>query len=93
MQQAGRSVVRFPNEANFLNLRNPSSRTIALWSTQPLTKMSTRNLPGSKKRPARRADNFAVIYEPMSENVGASTSRNPQGLHGVYRDNFTLAYE
>jgi hypothetical protein len=22
----------------------------------------------------------------MSENVGASTSRNPKGLHGLYRD-------
>jgi hypothetical protein len=26
----------------------------------------------------------------MSENVGASTSRNPMGLHGLYRDNFTF---
>jgi hypothetical protein len=26
----------------------------------------------------------------MSENVGASTSRNPQGLHGLYGDNFTF---
>jgi hypothetical protein len=26
--------------------------------------MSTRNFPGGKKRPARRADNFAAIYEP-----------------------------
>jgi hypothetical protein len=25
----------------------------------------------------------------MPENVGASTSRNPKGLHGLYRDNFT----
>jgi hypothetical protein len=25
----------------------------------------------------------------MSESVGASTSRNPKGLHGLYRDNFT----
>jgi hypothetical protein len=25
----------------------------------------------------------------MSENVGASTSRNPKGLHGLYRDNVT----
>jgi hypothetical protein len=25
----------------------------------------------------------------MSENVGASTSRNPKGLRGLYRDNFT----
>jgi hypothetical protein len=48
----------------FFNLPNPSSRTLALGSTQPLTKMSTRNFPGGKKRPARRADNLAAIYEP-----------------------------
>jgi hypothetical protein len=26
----------------------------------------------------------------MSENVGASTSRNPKGLHGLYRDIFAF---
>jgi hypothetical protein len=26
----------------------------------------------------------------MSENVEASNSHNPKGLHGLYRDNFTL---
>jgi hypothetical protein len=26
----------------------------------------------------------------MAENVGASTSRNPKGLHGLYRDKFTF---
>jgi hypothetical protein len=53
-----------PDEVEFLNLLNPSSRTMALGSTQPLTEMSTRNLPGGKKRPVRRADNLAAIYEP-----------------------------
>jgi hypothetical protein len=76
MLQAGRSPVRDPDEANFFNLPNTSSRTMALGSTQRLTEMSTRNLPGAKKRSARRADNLATIYEPISENVGASTSRN-----------------
>jgi hypothetical protein len=28
----------------------------------------------------------------MSENVGASTSRNPKDLYGLYRDNFTFAF-
>jgi hypothetical protein len=28
----------------------------------------------------------------MSENVGASTSHDPEDLHGLYRDNFTLLY-
>jgi hypothetical protein len=64
MLQAGRSPVRVPDEVDFFNLPNPSSRTISLGSTQPLTKMSTRNLPGGKKRPARRADNLAAICEP-----------------------------
>jgi hypothetical protein len=30
-------------------LPNPSSRTMALGSTQPLTEMSTRTLPGGKR--------------------------------------------
>jgi hypothetical protein len=64
MLQAGRSPVRIPDELDFFNLPNPSSRTMALGSTQPLTDMSTRKLPGSKKRPARRAGNLAAIYEP-----------------------------
>jgi hypothetical protein len=62
--QAGRSTVRVPDEADFFNLPNPSSRTIVLESTQPLTEPSTRNLAGGKKRPPRRADNLAAIYEP-----------------------------
>jgi hypothetical protein len=33
----------------FFNWPNPSSRTMALGSTQPLTEMSTRNLPGGVK--------------------------------------------
>jgi hypothetical protein len=35
----------------------------ALGSTQPLTEMSTRNLPGGKGRPARNADNLTAICE------------------------------
>jgi hypothetical protein len=43
----------------------PSSRTMALGSTQPLTEMSTRNLSGGKGRPAREADNLTAICEPI----------------------------
>jgi hypothetical protein len=64
MLQAGRSPVRFLYEMDFFNLPNPSSRTMAPGSTEPLTEMSTRNLPGGKKRPARRAGNPAASYEP-----------------------------
>jgi hypothetical protein len=44
---------------------------MALGSTQPLTEMSTRNLPGGKKRPARRADNLADIYAPKVKTCGS----------------------
>jgi hypothetical protein len=64
MLQAGRSRVRVPMRWNFFNLPNPSSRTMALGSTQPLTSMSTRNLLGGG-RPARRADNLTDICEPI----------------------------
>jgi hypothetical protein len=62
--QAERSPVRVPDKVDFFNLPNPSSRTMARGSARPLTEMSTRNFPGGKKRPARRADNLAAIYEP-----------------------------
>jgi hypothetical protein len=38
---------------------------MALGSTQPLTEMSTRNLPGGKERPAREADKITAICEPI----------------------------
>jgi hypothetical protein len=62
--QAGRSPVRIPGEEDFLNLPNPSSCTMVLASTQPLTEIRTRNFPGGRKRPARRAVNLAAIFEP-----------------------------
>jgi hypothetical protein len=50
----------------FFNWSNPSSRTMALGSTQPLTEMRTRNLPGSIRWPARKADNLTAIYDLLS---------------------------
>jgi hypothetical protein len=47
----------------FFNLPNPCSRTMALGSTQPPTEMSTRNIPGGKGWPARKADNLTAICE------------------------------
>jgi hypothetical protein len=94
MLQAGRSPVQAPDEVNFFfsNLPNPSSRTMALGSTQPLTKMSTRNLLGIKSGQRVRLTTLPPSVSWMSENVGASTSRNPKGLHGLYRDNSTYLY-
>jgi hypothetical protein len=49
-----------PNEViRFFDWPNPSRCTMALGSTQ------SRNLPGGKGRPARRADNLTVISEPI----------------------------
>ena len=42
--QAGRSRVRFPMVSLEFFIDNPSGRTMALGSTQPLTEMSTRNI-------------------------------------------------
>jgi hypothetical protein len=64
MLEAGKSPVGVQDEVDFFNLPNPSSHIVALGSTQPLTEMSTWNLPGGKKRPARRSDNIAAICEP-----------------------------
>jgi hypothetical protein len=36
---------------------------MAVRSTQPLTEMSTRNLPGGKEWPMREAGNLTAIYE------------------------------
>jgi hypothetical protein len=47
----------------FFSLTNPSSRTMALWSTQRLAEMSTRNLPGLKDDRRARLDNLTAICE------------------------------
>jgi hypothetical protein len=64
MPKAGRSRVRVPMTWIFFNWPNPSSRIVFLGSTQPLTEMSTRNVPGGKGRRARKAGNFTAICEP-----------------------------
>jgi hypothetical protein len=62
--QAGRSRIRFPTRwLDFTIHFNPSSRTMVLNSTQPLTEISTRNLLGGKGRPTRKAD-LTAICEP-----------------------------
>jgi hypothetical protein len=69
---------------------NPSSRTMALGSTQPLKEMTTTKLPGSKGRSASKADNFTAICEPAVEKMW-----EPRRLTTLwasmacYRDNFT----
>ena len=65
---------------------NPSGRTMALGSTQPLIEMSTTSIPGGSRRPVLRAD-LTTFMCRLSENLGVSTFWNPLGL---YRDCFTF---
>jgi len=57
---------------NFL-LTYPSGRTRALWSTQPGTDISTRNISWG-------GGEEATFMCRLTWNLGASTSWNPQGL-------------
>jgi hypothetical protein len=66
MLQAGRSPVRVPDKViGFFNWPSPSRRTTALGSTQLLTEMSTRNLPGAKDAAGAKDDNLTAICEPI----------------------------
>jgi hypothetical protein len=90
MLEAGRSPVRVPDEVDIFSLHNPSTRTMALESTQPLTEMSTSKFPGGKCGRRLGLTTLPPSVSRMSENVGASTSHSRKGLHGLYRDSFTF---
>jgi hypothetical protein len=85
MIQAARSGVRVPMRCIILHLSNHSSGTTALRSTLPLTEMSTRNFLGGIK--GGRRVSLTNLHPSVSrlyvETVGAPTSHNPMGLHGL----------
>jgi hypothetical protein len=66
---------------------------MALGSTQPLTEMSTMNIPGGEGRPTRKADNLTAICEPIVYKMW-----EPQHLTALwvstarYRNTFTFTY-
>jgi hypothetical protein len=87
MLQAGRSRVRFPMRSLDFSI----DLITAMGSTQPLTEMSTMNLPGGKGWPTRKADNLIAICEPIVYKMW-----EPRRLTTLwastacYKDRFTL---
>ena len=61
-------------------LTNPSSRTMALGSTQLLTEMSTRNISYGLRQPVRKANNLTAFMCRLSWYLGASAYWRTQGL-------------
>jgi hypothetical protein len=64
---------------------------MALGSTQPLTEMSTGNLPGGKGRPGRGADNLTTICEPTVLKMWEPRRLTTLwAFMASYRDSFTF---
>jgi hypothetical protein len=69
---ASQKVAGFiPDDAiGFFIWLDPSGHNVALGSTQSLTEMNTRNLPGGKVRlPVHKAGNLTAIYEPIVQKM------------------------
>jgi hypothetical protein len=64
---------------------------MALRSTQPLTEMSTRNLPGGKGRPLHKADSLTAFCEPtVSKMWEPRRLTTVRATSGCYRDSFAF---
>jgi hypothetical protein len=89
MLQSGRSPFRVPYEVDFsIYLILPAE----LWPWRRLSH-EQKWVPGIflGVKSGRRVGltTLPPSVSRMSENVEASNSRNPKGLHGLYRDNFS----
>jgi len=62
----------------FFSAAFPSDGIMALGSTQPLVKMSARNIPGGKGGRCVRLTTYHHTL-PLSQNLGDLTSQNPVG--------------
>jgi hypothetical protein len=79
-----------PDVIGFFNCPNFSSCTIAVGSTQPMTEMSTRNLPGTKGRLVHEADNLTAICEPVVWKIWERRLTTLWASMACYRDSVTF---
>jgi len=60
-------AVSFPDGViGIFHRHNPFGRTMVLWSTQPLTEISTRKISWGQSRPVLRADNLSNFIRRLS---------------------------
>jgi hypothetical protein len=79
--------VLFPMRSlDFFNWSNPSSSTIALESTQPLKWVPEIFLGVRLGRRVSLTTSPPTVSRLSRENVGASTSNNPTGLHSLLQE-------
>jgi hypothetical protein len=85
MLQRVRSRFRFPMESsNFFSIPDPSSRNVVVGFTQPVTEISTRNIPGGKSEVGTwDSQPHRHLWADCLENVGSSMSHSSIGLHGL----------
>jgi hypothetical protein len=62
---------------------HPSSRSLALKSTQLVTEINTRNISWRWRWPVHRAANHTTIICQLSQNLGVSPPMNSLGLQPV----------
>jgi hypothetical protein len=66
---------------------------MALVPTQPLTEMSTRNLPKGNGRPVRGADNLTAICEPIVQKMWEPRRHTTLwAFTACYKNSFTFFF-
>jgi hypothetical protein len=91
MLQAGKSRVRVLMRWIFFSLPNPSSHTMALGLTQPLTEMSTRNLSGEVNGGWRVRLTLRHLWADCLEKMWKPRRLTTlRAFMACYRDSFTF---